>query len=74
MTVREIQTVRLASSGTIGTDGLVKSVKSVDPTVHADLVDAATAAVTQWEFDATLLDCVPVEVEITVSVGFDPAR
>jgi TonB family protein len=59
---------------TIGTEGLVTDVTSVDPTVNADLVDAAIAAVRQWEFDGTLLNCVPVEVEMTVSVGFDPAR
>jgi TonB family protein len=58
----------------IGTDGLVKDVKSVAPTVSVDLVDAAATAVRQWEFDGTLLNCVPVEVEMTVSVGFDPAR
>ena len=58
----------------IGTDGFVKDVKSVDATVNPDLVQAATEAVRQWEFDGTLLNCVPVEVEMTVSVGFSPER
>jgi TonB family protein len=57
---------------TIGTDGLVTDAKSVDPAVDPTLVQAAIDAVRQWEFDGTLLNCVPVEVEMTVSVGFTP--
>jgi len=58
----------------IGTDGLINDVRSVDPAVNPDLVTAATDAVKQWEFDPTLLNCVPVEVEMTVSVGFSAER
>jgi hypothetical protein len=36
-------------------------------------VDAAIEAVKQWEFDGTLLNCTPIEVEMTVSVGFTPS-
>jgi hypothetical protein len=37
---------------------------------HPDLVQAAIDAVRQWEFDSTLLNCVPVEVAMTVNVSF----
>ncbi len=56
----------------IGPEGTVTQVQSVDQAVHPDLVDAAIEAVKQWEFDGTLLNCVPIEVEMTVSVGFTP--
>jgi hypothetical protein len=38
--------------------------------VHPDLSRAALDAVRQWEFDWTLLNCVPVEVSMTVTVNF----
>jgi hypothetical protein len=37
---------------------------------HPDLADAAIAAVSQWQWDSTLLNCVPVEVLITVTAKF----
>jgi TonB family protein len=56
----------------IGTEGIVTEARSVDQSVAPELVNAAIDAVKQWEFDGTLLNCVPVDVEMTVSVGFDP--
>jgi TonB family protein len=60
---------------TIGVDG---NVRQVDPapnqTVDPGLVSAAMDAVNQWEFDGTLLNCVPVEVQMDVAVFFDPER
>jgi TonB family protein len=56
-------------SATIGTDGLVKDtqvVKSVQPELDAAAIDA----VKQWRFDGTLLNCVPSEVSMTVTLNF----
>ncbi|MCA1584898.1 MAG: M56 family metallopeptidase [Acidobacteria bacterium] len=53
----------------IGTEGRVTEVRalsSVDPDVEA----AATAAVTDWQFTPTLLNCIAVEVKMTVTVTF----
>jgi TonB family protein len=56
-------------AGRVGTDGFIDDVK-VLRAPHAELVSAAVDAVRQWEFDATLLNCVPVDVAITVMVNF----
>jgi beta-lactamase regulating signal transducer with metallopeptidase domain len=53
----------------IGPDGLVRDIKVLGP-AHPDLAKAAVEAVWQWEFDSTLLNCVPVEVAMTVTVNF----
>jgi TonB family protein len=53
----------------IGTDGTVKDVRAVQP-VDADVEDAAVSAVRQWEFTPTLLNCVPIEVTMKVSMSF----
>jgi TonB family protein len=53
----------------IGTDGRVEQV-SVRSATHAEFADAATEAVRQWEFDATLLNCVPVETRMNVTANF----
>lgn len=53
----------------IGKDGKVRSVDVVSP-VNADLEDAAIAAVTQWQFSPTYLNCEPVEVQMFVTVVF----
>jgi len=53
----------------IGQDGLVRDIRVLGP-AHPDLAKAAMEAVWQWEFDSTLLNCVPVEVAMTVTVTF----
>ena len=53
----------------IGKDGKVRSADVVSP-VNADLEDAAIAAVTQWQFSPTYLNCEPVEVQMFVTVAF----
>lgn len=53
----------------IGTDGKVKTVDVISP-VNADLEDEAMAAVSQWEFSPTYLNCEPIEVEMYVTVQF----
>jgi TonB family protein len=53
----------------IGADGNVASAVAREP-VSEDLAQSAVAAVRQWRFTPTLLNCVPVEVGMSVSVRF----
>jgi hypothetical protein len=53
----------------IATDGSVKEVSTIPP-AHPVYADAAIEAVRQWQFDETLLNCVPVEVTMKVKVSF----
>jgi hypothetical protein len=53
----------------MGTDGFVKEVRPTLP-VDLTLANAAIAAVSQWQFTPTLLNCVPVEVNMTATVTF----
>jgi TonB family protein len=57
----------------IGTDGKVRNVEVVSPG-NADLEDAAMAAVSQWEFSPTYLNCGAVEVRMFVTVNFSIDR
>jgi TonB family protein len=57
----------------IGRDGAVHSVRVLSAQVHPDFAAAAMDAVRQWYFDPTLLNGVPVEVVMTVSVAFSLA-
>jgi TonB family protein len=53
----------------IGTDGLVREVQNLkgpDPSLEV----AAADAVRQWQFSTTLLNCVPIEVEMNVTTNF----
>jgi TonB family protein len=60
-------TVRLLA--TIGSDGSVTDVSVVNAE-RPELVSSAVDAVRQWEFTSTLLNCVPIEVQMNVSVTF----
>ena len=40
----------------------------------AALAGAATDAISQWQFQATQLDCVPVDTQATVTVNFQLVR
>lgn len=60
---------RILLQATIGVDGRVKNVEVVSP-VHADLEEAAVAAVSQWEFSPTYLNCEAVEVRMFVTANF----
>ncbi|HEX8029647.1 MAG TPA: M56 family metallopeptidase [Vicinamibacterales bacterium] len=53
----------------IGIDGRVKNVEVVSP-VQADMEEEAIAAVTQWEFTPTYLNCQAIEVRMFVTVTF----
>jgi len=55
----------------IGRDGTVSSVRVLSAQVHPDFAIAAVDAVRQWRFTPTLLNGVPVEVVMRVSVRFD---
>jgi TonB family protein len=54
----------------IGVDGRVASVRVATAQVHPDFALAAVEAVRQWQFEPTLLNGVPVEVVMTVTVDF----
>jgi TonB family protein len=57
----------------IDVDGFMRDVR-VLRTPDSNLATAATDAVSQWRFDATRLNCVPVETGATVTVNFQLAR
>jgi TonB family protein len=54
----------------IGTEGDVEEATVVS-SPHPDLAAAAVAAVRQWEFGTTLLNCVAIPVEMGVTVNFE---
>jgi len=54
----------------IAIDGTVSSVRVLSAQVHPEFARAAEDAVRQWRFSQTLLNGVPVEVRMTVSVHF----
>ena len=56
----------------IGTDGSVVDVVPLASRAHADLIAAAVEAVSQWQFEPTLLNCEPVEVSMNVAIEFKP--
>jgi TonB family protein len=53
----------------IGTDGTMGDVQIVSAS-HPDFGSAAVEAVRRWQFSETLLNCVPVEVAMKVTVNF----
>jgi TonB family protein len=53
----------------IGPEGNVDDVTVVSST-HDDFTTSAIDAVRQWEFDPTLLNCVAIDVEMTVTLNF----
>jgi len=55
--------------GRIGTDGLLEDLIVVSSD-HPDFANAALDAVKQWEFDATLLNCVAIDVPLNITVNF----
>jgi outer membrane biosynthesis protein TonB len=57
--------------GVIGVDGFVHDLRPREASQPA-FVDAMATAVGQWQFRTTLLNCIPVEVPITISGRFRP--
>ena len=81
MKVRDVKPIYPVDGGTveegsvlidarIATDGSVMTAVPREP-VSPKLADAAVDAVNQWRFTPTLLNCVPVEVAMTVNVKFE---
>jgi hypothetical protein len=54
----------------IGVDGYVADVRTVGD-AQPDLAQSAIAAVREWRYTETLLNCVPVEVLMNVTVNFE---
>ena len=76
--VRPIYPVDLLADGVSGTvvlkglvtkQGTVSDIKVLRE-AHEKLAAAASAAVAQWQFTPTKLNCLPVEVELTVTINF----
>ncbi len=59
--------------GSIGLDGFVHDLQVVG-TVPPGVADAAIVAVSQWQFEPTLLDGQPIETAITIHCRFAPAH
>lgn len=57
----------------IGTDGTITDLQTTSGT-NPDLELAAATAIRQWEFTPTLLNCVAIEVPMTIHVSFRPAQ
>jgi TonB family protein len=57
----------------IGADGTVIDLQTTSGT-NPDLELAAATAIRQWEFTPTLLNCVAIEVPMTVTVSFRAAQ
>src|SRR5262245_62171361 len=53
----------------IGVDGAIRDVR-VAKSTNPGFEQAAIDAVRQWEFDTTLLNCQPIEVNMRVNIGF----
>jgi TonB family protein len=60
-------------NATIGVDGTVKQV-SVVSSPSVDMSESAVAAVRQWEYTPTLLNCNAIDVRMSVLVAFRPRR
>jgi TonB family protein len=54
----------------IGTDGNIQQVRAIS-SPHPDLEAAAIEAVRQWQYTPTLLNCVPTEVPMKVTLRFN---
>jgi TonB family protein len=54
----------------IARDGTVQNLQVLNTLVHPDLVQAATEAVRQWQWEPTYLNGVPVEILTQINVNF----
>jgi hypothetical protein len=55
--------------GRIALDGFITDIGIVGD-AHPDLANAAVAAVREWHYSETLLNCAPVEVGMTITANF----
>jgi beta-lactamase regulating signal transducer with metallopeptidase domain len=58
--------------GRIALDGYITDIRLVGD-AHPDLANAAIAAVREWHYSETLLNCAPVEVGMTITANFKGA-
>ena len=63
----------LTLAGTIGSDGYMKDGHALS-SPNGDLAQASVDAVRHWGFDPTLLDGVPMDTLMEVTVSFRTAR
>ena len=63
---------KVTMRATIDREGTVSEVQDIVAS-HPDLEAPAVEAVRDWKFTATLLNCEPIEVEMTVTVNFSAA-
>lgn len=61
---------KVVMSGRIGLDGAIRDLDVVSST-HPDFTASALAAVSEWRFDATLLNCVAVETPIEITANYE---
>lgn len=55
--------------GRVALDGYITDIRIVGD-AHPDLASAAVAAVREWKYTQTLLNCQPVDVLMTITVNF----
>jgi beta-lactamase regulating signal transducer with metallopeptidase domain len=55
--------------GRIEVDGFIRDIRIIGD-AHPELANAAIAAVREWQFSHTLLNCRPVEVGMTITANF----
>ena len=58
--------------GRIALDGYITDIRVLRE-AHPDLASAAIAAVREWQYSETLLNCTPVEVGMTITANFKGA-
>jgi hypothetical protein len=61
-------------AGRIGIDGLITDLRSMSDGYQPALVASAMEAARQWEFTPTLLNNVPIEVNLQITVSFSWER
>lgn len=64
-------TAEVVLDAVIGVDGFVHDIRAREGSQQA-FVDTFVAAVTQWQFESTLLNCVAVETPISITGRFHP--
>ena len=63
----------LEFAAVIGTNGMIRDLQAASG-ADPDLELAAATAIRQWEFTPTLLNCVAIEVPMTITVSFRAAQ
>ena len=60
---------KVVLQGTIAKDGTLRDLRVLE-SPHDDLKASALTAVRGWEFTGTMLNCMPIDVAITVSIEY----